>query len=695
MKDKVSNKILKRVYLLFGMVVLFSFVILFRVVQIQYFQKEKWISIIEKDRIYEKRVLAARGNILSDEGKVLATSQPIFRLAIDPSRIDTTAENFRSQLDSLSNLLSINFGSVTMDSRDFHDVIMQRIREKDRHHYLTSARIDYEDYKDIRTWPILRNSKYDGGLILDKQNNTRFYPYGDMAKIALGVMMHDTIPLKGVEFAFHKYLKGVEGVALVQKIAGGDEMPLEVFQEDEDGADIETTINVRMQDIVENELRDAVISNKAKYGVAILMETATGEIKAMANFPEVQNHAVASRIEPGSTFKLASFMAALEDRAIRLDDSMETGNGTFQFYDKVMRDHISMGKISYRDGFEHSSNVLTSRMVNDLYKDKIDRWFAHLQKFGLMHKVMPSEHIVGEPSPILVQPGHEDWVGTTLPWMSIGYNTQLTPVQILTFYNAVANDGKLMEPILVRRIRKESRIIKEFAPQVLEEKIASDRTLRLARELLEGVVERGTARRMQIKECTIAGKTGTAKKYNAETGTYQKVYQASFCGYFPADAPRYSLYVMIDEPSEGDYYGATVAGPVFSNIASKVFIADTAMVPGFRAEEIAHADKPVTNLVNQQNAASVYRELAMTAPGQAEATYVRTRVRGGNIEFSRLELQPGKVPNVRGMTARDAVALLEGLGLSVSLKGHGKVKTQSVDAGAPIQPRTNITLSLN
>ncbi|MEM0999358.1 MAG: penicillin-binding transpeptidase domain-containing protein [Bacteroidota bacterium] len=693
--SKVSDKILKRVYLLFGAVALFSVVILFRVVQIQYVQKDKWVSLIEKDRVYEKRVRAARGNILSDEGKVLATSQPFFRLPIDPTGIDTTAEEFPAQLDSLSHLLAARFGSVTHDAQAFHDKIMERIRARDRHHFLVRDKVDYEDYKIIREWPLLRNSKYQGGLILHKQSLTRFYPYDSLARITLGVMMHDTIPLKGIEFALHDQLKGVEGVSLVQRIAGGDEMPLEIFQEDVDGADVETTLNVRMQDIVEKELRQAVLHHQAKYGVAILMETHTGEIKAIANYPEVQNHAVATRIEPGSTFKLAAFLAALEDRQIDLDDTLDTGNGTQEFFGEVMRDHVALGRISYREGFEKSSNVLTSNMVTKIYQNNLERWFSHLEKFGLMHKVMPSEHIVGEQAPILIQPDDPDWVATTLPWMSIGYNSQLTPLQILTFYNAVANQGKLIEPTLVRRVRKGSRTIKEYKPQVLNAKIASDQSLALAQELLEGVVERGTARRLRIPECKLAGKTGTAKKINPETGRYEKVYQASFCGYFPADAPRYTCYVMIDEPSAGEYYGATVAGPVFREIARQVYIADLAMVPRFHADSDAKAEKPVTDLVNQKNAKEVYADLEIKAPQQAEATYVRTREEAGKIKFSRLELPSGKVPNVRGMTARDAVALLEGLGLRVALDGHGKVRSQSIAAGAALAPSTTITLTLN
>ena len=694
MSNKVSDKILKRVYLLFGAVSLFSLVILFRVVQIQFFQAEKWTAMVEKERVYEKRVPAARGNILADNGEVLATSQPFYRLPIDPTRIDTESEAFPAELDSLTTLLAERFGTVDRGKDWFHDRIMRKIEENDRHLYLVHSKVDYEDYREIRSWPILRESKYQGGLIEDKLNNTRFYPNGRLARITLGVMMQDTIPIKGLEFAFHKYLRGTEGVALVQKIAGGDAMPLEVFRPDEDGADIETTISVEMQDIVSSELQAAVEYHKAKYGVAILMETETGEVKAIANYPEVQNHAVATRIEPGSTFKLATFMAALEDRAVNLDDSIDTGNGNFKFYDKWMKDHLALGKITYRHGFEESSNIVASRLLHDTYKDRVERWFTHLDKFGLTDIVMPQEHIVGEPTPIIVGPDHPDWVGTTLPWMSIGYNLQITPMQILAFYNAVANDGKMIEPILVKRVRKGARTMHEFEPTVLNSKIASDRTLKKTRELLEGVVENGTAKRLKISECKLAGKTGTAKKFIDSLNAYANIYQASFCGYFPADDPRYTCYVMIDEPSAGQIYGATVAGPVFRNIAKQVHTADLGLVPDFQPEPGQTAKKPITRIVHQTNAETVYKELDIKAPKEAEGTWVRASDDEGKIKFDKVELAPGKVPNVRGMSAKDAVALIEGLGMKVSLKGHGKVKKQSLAAGAQIEPMQTMELEL-
>lgn len=698
--SKVSDKILKRVYLLFGMVAVFAVVILAKVVQIQFVQKDRWLDAVEKERVYEKHVPATRGNILADGGEVLATSQPFYMLPIDPSRVDTTAANFPEQLDSLSKLMAGRFGNQVYNSDYFYDLIMNHVRFKDehgrrdRHLYLLHRKIDFEDYRVAREWPILRNSRFEGGLIMDKKSNTRFYPYDSLARITLGVMAFDTMPLKGVEFAFHKYLKGKDGVALVQRIAGGHEMPLDVFQEDEDGADVETTINVGIQDIVETELRKAVIKHNANYGVAVLMEVATGELKAVSNYPETQNHALASRIEPGSTFKLASFMAVLDDHKVRLDDSIDAHKGTWQFYDRTMRDHLDYEKITYRTAFEESVNTVTARMIDEAYARNLDAWFKHLDNYGLSKKAMLQEHIVGEPMPKILRPQDGDWNGTTLPWMAIGYNTQLTPLQILTFYNAVANGGKMMEPILVKRIRQGAKILHEYESHIINKQIASKETIKAVQGLLEGVVLRGTARRVQIGNCKIAGKTGTAKKYNKESARYESVYQASFCGYFPADNPRYSLYVMIDEPSGDEYYGASVAGPVFAQIAQQVYNSDVNLVPEFKPTSLA-LSSPVTRLVHQGNAQAFYKKINRTGPTEAEGTWVRATEKEGKLEFAKANILPGKVPNVYGMSAKDAMVLLESLGMKVQLRGHGKVKSQSIEAGEAVSGHSAIVLQLN
>lgn len=695
--DKVSDKILKRVYLLGGMIALFSILIIVRVINIQYVNGEKWRNAVG-DRIYERVYPAARGSILSEEGDVLAESQPFYYLSIDPTLIDREAEEYQAQFDSLTEMLAVNFGEGgAFDSDYFADKFSLAYDSSWQYLRVLNRLVDYPTYEKVSSWPLLRNSPYKGGLLEERLLNRRHYPFDSLARITLGLLdrKRDSIPLRGLEFAFHDYLRGQDGKYLVQRMPGGFEKPLEMRYKDQDGADIVTTLNVEMQDIVEQALKKGVQQHNANFGVALLMEVETGEIKALANYPENENRAITYRFEPGSTFKLASVLALLEDRKVNPADSIETGNGTLEFYDRVMRDHIGMGKITFYDAFCHSSNVAISKLVTHYYKDKLQAWFNHLENFGLTDKVMEREHLVGERHPIITRPSDgNEWNGTTLPWMSIGYNTQLTALQICAFYNAVANNGQYMEPMLVREIRQNAQTVERFEPQILHEQIASERSIQIAQKFMEGVVKEGTAENIKSERFKYAGKTGTTKKFLDSLQAYGNIYQASFAGYFPADAPRYTCYIMVDEPSNGAYYGSNVAAPIFDEIAQEVHAADLEMVPWFAGTATGDALLPHTRIVHQQNASRVYRELDTAMPREAEGTYVRVRETNGEVEFSSASLDPGKVPNVNGMTSRDAVALLEGMGLRIKLIGHGKVVNQSIKPGTDIESNTVIELAL-
>ncbi len=695
--EKVSDKILKRVYLLGAMIALFSILIIVRVISIQYVHGEKWRSAVG-DRIYERVYPAARGSILSEEGDVLAESQPFYYLSIDPALIDRTEDGYQARFDSLTEMLSAEFGEGGRFSQEyFADKIGFALDSGWQYLRVVNRLVDYSTFEKVNNWPILRNSAYSGGLLEEKLNNRRHYPFDNLARITLGLLdsKQDSIPLRGLEFAFHDYLRGQDGRYLVQRMPGGFEKPLEIRYQDQDGADVVTTLNVEMQDIVEEALQKGVKRHNANFGVALLMEVETGEIKALANYPENENRVITFRFEPGSTFKLASVLALFEDRYVHPADSIETGDGTLQFYDRVMRDHIKMGKITLYDAFRHSSNVAISKLVDHYYKDKLQNWFKHLENFGLTKKTMQRKHLVGERQPIITRPSDgNEWNGTTLPWMSIGYNTQLTPLQICAFYNAVANNGKYMEPMLVREIRQNSQTVERFEPNVLHEQIASERSIRIARKFMEGVVKEGTASNIKSEKFKYAGKTGTTKKFIDSLQIWGNIYQASFAGYFPADTPRYTCYIMVDEPRNGAYYGSNVAAPIFDEIAQSIHAADLEMVPWFAATSPGDVPLPHTRIVHQQNASRVYRELDTTIPREAEGIYVRMGEKNGAMEFRSAPLDPEKVPNVNGMSSRDALALLEGLGLRTKLIGHGKVANQSIKPGTRITPDTMIELKL-
>ena len=694
-----------RVYLLFGMVLLFAALILVQVGRIQFFQRAKWEKRAESERVYYKKIIAARGNILSDDGTILATSQPFFRLSMDPGAIKRDEiENFDGLLDELSRNLARQFGNSEFNSQHFKDLILKGIKRKDRHIYLVKRPVTYQEYKMARAWPLLNQSRYKGGLITERLNNKRFYPFKDLAKISLGVLANDSLALKGVEYSFNGFLRGLDGNLLVQRISRDIEIPLEQYGKNdaEDGLDVVTTLNIEMQDIAEAALREALERHLAEYGVVILMEVETGEIKAMANlkksvnggYYEGLNYAVSGRTEPGSTFKLASMIAALEDKAINLNDTVDTGEGYLQYYDKTMRDHVAHGKITYREGFELSSNVATSKMINDHYEKDPGQFIARLDQMGLLKPV--KSQIIGEPNPTIVRPDDvNNWHGTTLPWLSIGYIIELTPLQTTTFYNAVANKGRMVQPLVVKEVRRGSKIEEKFEPEVLKKSICSKSTLEAVRKLLEGVVDHGTAENIKTDLYKIAGKTGTTQK--AVDGHYQRgVYQASFVGYFPADNPKYTCYVLIDEPSNGVFYGSSVAAPVFRKIADQVFSMDRELSRPFREEFSNNQTKnPVTRIVNQQNAELVYNKLDISTPSQPESRWVQAQREGAMVKFRPMSLKPGIMPDVRGMSSRDALTLLENHGLKVVLKGSGKVRSQSLEAGRRFSQLQQITLELN
>lgn len=697
--SKVSDNILKRVYILMGAIVLFAVLILVKVGYIMFVQGEKWRTEMEESRLIERKIPATRGSILADDLTELAHSQPFYMLSIDPKLVDTTAYyNFRASLDTLCRKLDAHFENPTYNYEYFFDRIMTGIREEDRHIYIHPKEVDYKDYEEMRTWPILRAKKNAGGLIGEERNNMRYYPYGDLARITLGVLDrdHDTIPLKGLEYAFHKALRGEDRTVLMRKVAAGAYVPVDEYGDVDahHGQKVVTTLNINIQEAAEHALKKAVKENEAKWGVAVVMEVGTGDLKAVANYPENINRAAARLVEPGSTFKLASAMMLLDDGYVHPGDTIDTGKGFEQFYDMTIRDHIGLGKITFREAFEKSSNVAFARLINKHYKDRLDRYFSHLEKYGLMDKV--GLQLAGEPEPDFHNPNEGDpWSGTTLPSMAIGYSERLTAIQLVTFYNAVANNGRVMQPRLVSEIREGSRVMEKYEPQTLRRQICSPQTLRWLREMMVGVVEKGTARSIKGTDYPIAGKTGTAKK--VIDGQYQNIYQASFAGYYPADKPKYTIYILIDEPSAGEIYGGSVAAPVFREIADQIYSLDLEMAP--TPESLAPEGEiavPVGPVLDHGNAAGFYEHLDIPVPGGSEAqgAFIVPSRSGKGVEFTPMALKPGKVPSVKGMSAKDALALLEGLGLHVELFGHGRVSEQSMDPGENLVKGKTIVLRL-
>lgn len=696
--NKVSDNILKRVYLLFGAFIFFGILVCIKIMYLQWGLGDYYEERKKRDRVYERTVLADRGSILADDGSVLATTLPFFRIAIDATQLDDkNFHSFPDSLKALSTAMAQQFGEEDeeLTAEHFEKIILDARRNRDRHTYLLPYRrlLTINELKRVKAMPIFQQGRFKGGLIVEKVNNSRFYPLENLAKITLGRMHNDTMGSRGIEFSFNQHLRGRDGRMLVQRVSGGVEVPLNYVYEVEaqDGLDIKTTLNVNIQDVTDAALRRTVLKNKAKRGVAIVMEVATGEIKAIANYPESYNLGVATQLEMGSTFKMASALALIESSGISLKDTVDVGNGTLAYSDRTMRDEYISGKITFQEAMERSSNVGISKLVTAHYKLNPRKYYEQLDQLGITRRV--GFQLQGEPSPRLIRPGSKDYNSTTLPWLSIGYNALFTPLQMLTFYNGLANKGKMLQPILVKEIRDKTRVVQSYEAKVLNEKMCSDETLQKLHTMMEGVVRRGTAKKLKQSSVRIAGKTGTARKL--KHGAYLKTYVASFAGYFPADNPRYSCIVLIDEPQENEYYGGDVAAPVVLEIAENLLSTSLKRQEwGSFIMTLPSRHKPVSRAVNKRDANLVYQTLGIETVYNPSSEYVRTMSSKKGVALLAYKTSSRKVPDVRGMGTKDALALLENQGLQVALRGHGRVYKQSLTPGARVLRNQVIVLDL-
>ena len=543
---------------------------------------------------------------------------------------------------------------------------------------LIAKDLGYNDYVKIKKFPIFRLGVYKGGFIAE-QKTVRAHPIGKIAERTIGY--HDTRGEAGIEGAFVEDLKGEDGLRWKQKIAKGQWKPINDVNEKEpiDGHDVITTLDVNIQDITHHALLRQLEYFEADHGCAVVMETATGEIKAISNlgrtsagkYYEKRNYAVWESHEPGSTFKLASLMAALDDKVIDTSTVVDTEKGRIFIHGKRVEDSQrgGYGEISAARVFEVSSNVGIVKLIRKHYDDKPEKFLKHLKEYGLTEKIgLP---IKGEGEPTFYYPGKPGWSKISLEWMSWGYGIAITPLQTLTLYNAVANNGVMVKPQFIKELRKENRIKKTVKTEILNPQIASPETIKKLKKVLENVVVKGTASTIYSPNFSMAGKTGTAKKFIGKyvnekgdtipAGYSNKRYVASFAGFFPADVPKYSCIVVIHDPNKKKgYYGATVAAPVFKEIAQKIY-----------------TSTPIKDDIVKENFSSEIIQNLYTS-------FNKEITENNDI-----------IPNVTGMPAMDAISLLENFGLIVEVKGIGKVKKQSLKKGTPIKKGATIILNLS
>lgn len=655
-----KKNILNRLYLLAGFMFLFASAITYKLIDIQFVKGDFYRKKAEERTVRNFEIKANRGNVYTADGSLLATSVSKFDIRMDA--VTVSNENFEKNIKGLSKALSNMLGK----SESFYENYIRKARKNKNRYLLITRNLSYNEYIKIKGFPIFNLGTYKGGIIAE-QRTIREHPIGKIAQRAVGY--DDYRGRVGIEGNFHHFLQGKSGQRLKQKIAKGQWKPLNDNNEVEpvDGKDIITTIDLNVQDIAHHALLGQLEKFEADHGSVVVMETKTGEIKAISNlgrnkegkYYERLNYAVGESHEPGSTFKMMSMVVALEDNVIDTSTIVDTEKGRYKVYDRTVRDTHKggYGKISAAKVIEVSSNIGIVKVIEKHYGDNPQKFIDGLKRMEVGKLLnLP---IKGEGIPSLPDPKNKKtWYGTSLAWMTHGYGVSLTPMQILTFYNAIANNGEMVKPRFIKEIRTQDKVIRRFDKEVINPKICSQATIDKVKEMMKNVVKRGTATNIYNKNYELAGKTGTCQ---TEYWTGKTQYISSFSGYFPAENPQYSCIVVIHKPNKKiGYYGADVAGPVFKQIAHKIY-----------------TETPLLDKIN----------------GLQENPEIINKKYNSFYEIAREQTQT--MPNVKNMSGMDAVALLENLGMKVKFKGTGKVIFQSIKAGEELNKNAIIQLTLS
>ncbi|MBF7091893.1 transpeptidase family protein [Flavobacterium sp. ALJ2] len=656
-----------RIYLVAVFIFLMAIGIVVKLTNIQWVEGDYYRKLAKQRTVKNFVIPANKGNIYSADGSLLATSIPNYEIRFDA--VTPKTEAFEKNVKLLADSLSVVLGRPS----SYYQNELRKARANKNRYFLIARKLSYTDYMKIKGFPLFKLGPYKGGIIIE-QETVREHPIGKIAERTIGYDKdgaNGESMGKGIEWAFRKYLNGKDGKILKQKIAKGQWKPIRDVNEvdPQDGYDVISTIDVFIQDIAHHALLKQLEDYQADHGCVVVMETETGHIKAISNlgraddgsYYETTNYAIAESHEPGSTFKLVDLMTILEDKVADTSTVFDCRGGEIRYYGRVVQDSRrgGYGKISLARGFELSSNTVMVQAVYDNYKNNPSKFVNRINSYGL-NKTL-GLHFQGEGKPYIPQPGDKHWSGVSLPWMAFGYGVSVTPLQTLTYYNSVANNGVMVKPQFVSEIKEWNRTIKKFDVEVLNPKICSQETINKLKAVLENVVKKGTASKLYSKEFSMAGKTGTAQVNYGNKDRSGLYYASSFVGYFPADHPKYSCIVVVHKPntSKNNYYGADVAGPVFKRIAQKIF-----------------TDAPSTNEI---------KSLDVKIPKQ-ESNY--------NAYYTQVQKKLS-IPDVKGMSGMDAIALLENLGLKVKAVGIGKVKKQSLQAGVNIAKNTTIVLELS
>ncbi|MGY4385420.1 cell division protein FtsI (penicillin-binding protein 3) [Pedobacter sp. UYP24] len=687
----IRANILLRVYLSFGLIVLFAVAVLIRLGDVQFVEGHKWRAMADSLSTKYVKVDAARGNIYSVDGSLLATSIPEYELRMDMRAggiKDSTV--FYSKVDSLGMALSDFFKDKT--AKEYSRYLRAARRDEERY-LLIKRKVGYQELKQIRTFPLYNIGKYTGGLIAIQQNK-RIKPFKFLAARTIGYKNENVSNGVGLEGAYGEYINGESGKRLMQRIAGGVWMPIndEAEVAPKEGADIISTIDINMQDLAQNALEKQLKVSDADHGTVILMEVSTGEVRAVANYTRVSegvyteqfNYAIGGSQDPGSTFKLASYMALLEDKKVDTNTLVATGDGFYKIPGHIIKDsHGGIGTVTVKKAFEESANTAVAKLVNQHYQNNPSQFTDHFYRIHMNERL--GLQIPGETRPVIKNPSFKSWnKNMTLPQMAYGYEMLITPLQMLAFYNAIANNGKYIAPIFVKEIRRLGNPIEQFKARVISEQVCSPETVKKLQAMLEGVVTEGTGKQMGSQLYRVAGKTGTAQVADDNNGyKAKKSYQASFCGYFPADKPKYAIMVAINGPKHG-YYGAAVAGPVFKEIADRIYASDVQMYNNIPDKFVGNTVNPESKSGPSKPVKKVYNAFGIKTLYAAKSKDFNKVDTSNGIVYEEFNAVKGLMPDIKGMGLKDALYLTGNAGLKTRVKGSGKVIAQSIAAGSKI-----------
>jgi len=648
-----EKNILKRFYVIMLVLVVFAGLIVYKIIQIQMVDGEHYRSIADKT-VYKSFIIEPnRGNLYDTNLNLLATSVPEYEIRFDA--VTVPKEDFDKNIVELSKALGQFFNKP---ASYYKNRLIQARAQRNRYVFI-GKNLDYSELQTVRKFPLFNLGPYRGGFIVE-QSIKREHPLGKVGRRTVG---YNNVGLEG---AFDEYLKGKKGKQFKQKISKGQWKPLNDGNsiEPEDGLDVVSTVDVNIQDIAHHALLRQLEKFKADHGSVIVMETKTGEIRANANlgrteegtYFEKRNYSVWESHEPGSTFKLVSLAAALEDKVLDTTQVVDTKNGVITFYNRKVKDSRpgGYGKISVGKAFQVSSNTVFSQIINDNYKDNPEKFVDRLINMGINQKL--GLEIKGEGRPSIPHPDDNNWYGTTLPWMSFGYGVSMTPLQVLSFYNAIANDGIKVKPRFIKRVMDKGQDIEVYNKPEILNSVCTKETAKILQDLLQKTVESGTAKNIYNENFSMAGKTGTCQtEYWIESGRYI----ASFAGYFPADKPKYSCIVTIHKPDKSiGFYGSQVAAPVFAEIAEKIYT-KTPVKDQIKLDSIRDLNKKVFDK-----------------------------------DLIKIKAITDKMPNLKGLSLMDALSILENLGLKVNFSGEGEVQRQSVKAGQDLNNIKQVKLIL-